>query len=214
LAGVGQHALLNTGCYPVARWRLTSVFRNPVTAFDLYGDGAVRRGCRAAPRKRASNVKPLGPSENQRFTPERLAQDRAIRSASPRVAQPNWSGPGTARMANDGVVCDPLLWITTSPLSGILSGMLASRETHLKVLLVRSAPVQNDLERRRLCGVSEGDAVHLGSLVARSVRPSTLIEHSFDNAELLHPISLHGARLKRCPFVYTCARVALVGRAS
>jgi len=41
------------------------------------------------PDKRASSVKPLGPSENHRSTPERLAQLRAIRSASPRVAQPN-----------------------------------------------------------------------------------------------------------------------------
>ena len=47
----------------------------------------------------------------------------------------------------------------------------------------------------------------LERFVARSVRLSTLIEDSFDRAELMHPISLHGARLKRCPFVYTCARV-------
>jgi hypothetical protein len=80
-----------------------------------------------------NSVKSVGLSENQRLTPERLTQDRVIRSASPRVAQPNWSGPGTTRMAHDGVAWDPLLWITTSPVSEILSGMVASRKTHLKV---------------------------------------------------------------------------------
>jgi hypothetical protein len=89
------------------------------------GEG-VRRGCCAAPRKRANSVKPLGLSENHRLTPERLAQDRAMRSASPRVAQPNWSGPGTAQMAYDGVAAGPLLWMTTSPVSGMLSGMAVS----------------------------------------------------------------------------------------
>jgi hypothetical protein len=59
-------------------------------------------------------------------------------------------------MANDGVACDPLLWITTSPVSGMLSGMVASRKTHLRVLLIRPAAFQNDLERGRLGGVSKG----------------------------------------------------------
>ena len=36
-----------------------------------------------------------------------------MRSASARVAQPNWSGPGTAQMAYVGVASFRLLWITT-----------------------------------------------------------------------------------------------------
>src|SRR5690606_10097654 len=63
---------------------------------------------------------------------------------------------GTARMANDGATGDPLLWITTSPVSGMLSGMLAFRKTHVKVLLLRPTAFQNDLERRRPGSVSEG----------------------------------------------------------
>ena len=59
-------------------------------------------------------------------------------------------------MANDGVACDPLLWITTSPVSGMLSGMVASRKTHVKVLLIRPTAFKNDPERGRLGGVSEG----------------------------------------------------------
>ena len=79
-----------------------------------------------------------------------------MRSASPRVAQPNWSGPGTAQIAYEGVSSDSLLWITTSPVSGMLSDMVASRKTVIVVPLIRPAAVQDDLERGRLGGVSEG----------------------------------------------------------
>lgn len=73
-----------------------------------------------------------------------------MRSASPRVAHANWSGPGTAQMPYDGVAFDSLLWITTSPVSGMLSGMVASRNTHMNVLLIRPTVLQNDLECGRL----------------------------------------------------------------
>jgi hypothetical protein len=59
-------------------------------------------------------------------------------------------------MAYDGVAFDPLLWITTSPVSGILSGMVASRKTHMKVLLIRPQPFRTTLSAGRLGGVSEG----------------------------------------------------------
>ena len=90
-----------------------------------------------------------------------------MRSASPRVAQPNWSGPGTAWMAYDGIAFDPLLWITTSPVSGILSGMVASWKTHMKLLLIRPTALQNDLERGGQRSIGQGFNAAHGSLPRR-----------------------------------------------
>lgn len=74
-----------------------------------------------------------------------------MRSASRRVAHANWSGPGTAQMAYHGVALAPLPWITTSPVSGMLSGMVASRKTHRNVLRPRSLLVVRAPSSLRVC---------------------------------------------------------------